>query len=118
MLIKIEDIETTLGISLRVLHGIAAAEYPKAYMQVVSGKADPHPRQYKQAGAIECNADPFHDRRELPGDRTELMRLFQQARKDNGGGAPEMGTLAQAQASGLAFNRALKRAGHLRMRVY
>lgn len=116
--IKIEDIEPTLGVSLRHIYHLAADEYLSAYKHVVKVKGSPHPKQYQQEDALECSADPDEDRRWLPSDMHDLLSMFQQARNDNGSGPPELGTLAQAQASGLALSRALKLTGHPGYSVY
>lgn len=97
---------------------MAAAEYPHAYQYVVKAKGSPNPKQYQQEAAIECSGHPAFDQRELPSDIHELKALFQQARMDNGSGPPELGTLAQAQASGLALGRALMLAGYPDYQVY
>ena len=118
ILIKIEDIEPVLGVPLRHLYNLAADEYPHADRYVVKVKGSPNPKQYQQEAAMECSGHPASDQRELPSDIHELMALFRQARMDNGCGPPELGTLAQAQASGLALGRALRLVGYPDYQVY
>ncbi len=116
--IKIEDIEPQLGISLRRLYALAVDAYSGAYDLVARDKGSPHPQQYRQEDAFECSSDPAEDSRALPSDTHVLKTLFQQARKEPGNFPPELGTLAQAQASGLALSRALALSGHPGYAVY
>ncbi len=116
--IKIEDIEPQLGVSLRQLYSLAADTYPRAYKLVIRYKGSPHPQQYRQEDAFECSSDPAEDSRALPSDTHVLKTLFEQARKQPGNFPPELGTLAQAQASGLVLSHALALSGHPGYEVY
>ncbi len=116
--IKVEDIEPQLGVSLRSLYALAVDTYPRAYKLVIRYQGSPHPQQYNQEDALECSSEPAEDRRELPSDMHELTALFQQARKQPGNFPPELGTLVQAQASGLTLSHALMVSGHPGYKVY